>query len=94
MHVLRYLSLASALILLLIVPAHAEPAAEELVAEEPFIVYDVDGTVLYEEGVTEESTSEFLTKPFEKYTVVEGYLLLFFLLAFIGICWTVVRGVF
>ena len=40
------------------------------------------------------TVSEFLTKPFEEYTVTEGFLLLFLILAFCWIIWKIIKGVF
>lgn len=37
---------------------------------------------------------EFLTKPFEQYTVTEGFLLLFLILFFCVVVWKLVMGVF
>ena len=35
----------------------------------------------------------FLTKPFEQYSVTEGFLLLFLILAFCWILWKIIKGV-
>ena len=37
--------------------------------------------------------AEFLYKPFEEYTVTEGFLLLFLILAFCYVIWKIVKGV-
>ena len=37
--------------------------------------------------------AEFLSKPFEEYTVTEGFLLLFLILAFCYVIWKIVKGV-
>lgn len=38
--------------------------------------------------------NEFLYKPFEEYTVTEGFLLLFLILFFCVICWKIIEEVF
>lgn len=40
------------------------------------------------------TVSEFLTKPFEEYTVTEGFLLLFLLLGVCVFLWKIIKGVF
>ena len=42
----------------------------------------------------EADVSLFLQKPFEEYTVTEGYLLLFLVLGFCMLVWKLVKGVF
>ena len=82
-----------ALLLVLVVPAHAL---------EPITVYNADGTVLYTEDpavmastdAASTATSEFLTKPFEQYSVTEGFLLLFLILAFCWVVWKIIKEVF
>lgn len=87
---MRYVSLALSvlvLILALIVPAHASYSEDP-----PVTVYDENGNVVYSNEI--EPQSEFLYKSFEEYTVTEGYLLLFLILAFCALLWRIVRGVF
>ena len=87
---MRYVSLMLSVIVLaltLIVPAHA--AAPE--ADPPVTVYDEQGNVVYSNEL--ETQSEFLYKAFEEYTVTEGFLLLFLILAFCILIWHFVRGV-
>lgn len=68
------------------------------------VIYHDDGTG---DGVTqlqtpEEKTDEtykvdadvFLHKPFEKYSVTEGFLLLFLILGFCLVIWKMIKGVF
>ena len=38
--------------------------------------------------------NEFLYKPFEQYTVTEGFLLLFLILGICVICWNIIKEVF
>jgi len=88
---MRYISLfllVAALSLLLITPAHA--AAPEL--DPPTTVYDEAGNIVYSNEL--DTPSEFLYKDFEQYTVTEGFLLLFLILAFCILIWRFVRGVF
>ena len=40
----------------------------------------------------EETSSLFLTKPFESYTVTEGFCLLFLLLGFCWCVWKIIKG--
>ena len=87
---MRYISLALSvfvLILALVVPAHASYSEDP-----PVTVYDENGDVVYSNEI--EPLSEFLYKPFEEYTVTEGFLLLFLVLAFCALLWRIVRGVF
>ena len=61
---------------LFLLPALTVPAFAET-------VYNADGTVRYTDGAASAVSgvvSEFLTKPFEQYSVTEGFLLLFLLL--------------
>jgi len=88
---MRYVSLMFSVIVLaltLVVPPHA--AAPE--ADPPVTVYDEQGNVVYSNEL--ETQSEFLYKDFEQYTVTEGFLLLFLILAFCILIWRFVRGVF
>ena len=71
-------------------------------------IYNSDGTIRYtndpallagETPVTLPYTASqddnlFLTKPFDEYTVTEGFLLLFLVLAFCWILWKIIKGVF
>lgn len=59
-------------------------------------VLDSDGSVRYTDDVATEGgvISEFLTKPFEEYTVTEGFLLLFLLLDVCVFLWKIIKGVF
>lgn len=75
------------LILSLIVPAHAA----SLEVDPPVTVYDQEGNIVYSNEI--ETPSEFLYKEFEEYTVTEGFLLLFLILAFCALLWNVVKGV-
>lgn len=86
---MRYISLTISvfvLILALIVPAHA--SYEE---DPPVTVYDESGNIVYSNEI--ETQSEFLYKAFEEYTVTEGFLLLFLILAFCALLWRIARGV-
>lgn len=38
--------------------------------------------------------NEFLTKPFEQYSVTEGFSLLFLILAFCWVVWRIIKEVF
>lgn len=87
---MRYLTFfftLCALILALIVPVHATSMEDP-----PVTVYDESGNVIYTNET--ETQAEFLYKPFEDYTVMEGFLLLFLILGFCCILWVIVRGVF
>lgn len=87
---MRYISLSLTVLLLvfmLVVPAHATSHVED----PPVTVYDEQGNVVYSNEI--ETQSEFLYKAFEKYTVTEGFLLLFLILAFCALLWRIVRGV-
>lgn len=87
---MRYVSLILSLVVLtlaLVVPAHA--AAPEV--DPPVTVYDEQGNVVYSNEL--ETQSEFLYKSLEEYTVTEGFLLLFLILAFCSLNWRIVRGV-
>ena len=71
--------------------------------EDGNIIYQDDGTVTadpaaevpaaeqLEESITE--TGQFLTKPFEEYSVTEGFLLLFLILGFCLVIWKMIKGV-
>lgn len=86
---MRYVSLALSvfvLVLVLIVPAHASYSEDP-----PVTVYDENGDILYSNEI--EPQSEFLYKSFEEYTVTEGFLLLFLILAFCALLFRIVRGV-
>ena len=62
-------------------------------------VYNSDGTIRYTDesttvpGAVTTAASEFLTKPFEEYSVTEGFLLLFLILAFCWIVWKIIKEV-
>ena len=74
---------------------------------DPITVRDSAGNVIYQDdgaGTSEtellpdlyqlnEDTSLFLAKPFEEYTVTEGFLLLFLVLGFCLVVWKIVKGV-
>lgn len=88
---MRYISLVLSVLVLvmsLIVPAHAMSYEED----PPVTVYDEAGNVIYSSEL--ETQSEFLYKPFEEYTVTEGFLLLFLILGICLLLWNIVRGVF
>lgn len=51
-----------------------------------------DGTIVIDTSALD--GSEFLSKPFNSYTAVEGFLLLFLLLFFCLGCWLVIRRCF
>ena len=89
---LKYLSLlmtVCALLTMCILPAHAI-SPEEM---EPFTVYDEEGNVIHSDAAAPEETSSlFLTKPFESYTVTEGFCLLFLLLGFCWCVWKIIKG--
>ena len=72
-------------------------------------IYDTDGSILYTDDpallnggdispatlpYTVDSAELFLTKPFDTYTVTEGFLLLGLVLGFILLIWKLVKGVF
>lgn len=84
---MKYLSLTLTLLVLLWtlpLTAYAQPL-------EPLTVYDETGEVIYTEDASD--TSLFLQKPFQEYTVTEGFLLLFLLLAFCWAIWKIIKGV-
>lgn len=84
---MKYLSLTLALLVLLWtlpLTAYAQPL-------EPLTVYDETGEVVYAEDTSD--TSLFLQKPFQEYTVTEGFLLLFLILAFCWAIWKIIKGV-
>ena len=89
---MKYLSLlmtVCALLTMCILPAHAI-SPEEM---EPFTVYDEEGNVIHSDAAAPEETSSlFLTKPFESYTVTEGFCLLFLLLGFCWCVWKIIKG--
>lgn len=62
-------------------------------------VFNSDGSLRYSDDPSVTATvngavSEFLTKPFEEYTVTEGFLLLFLLLGVCVFLWKIIKGVF
>ena len=67
-----------------------EEPEEEETPTVPTTIYDTDGSILY----TNDPALLFLQKPFEEYTVTEGYLLLFLVLGFCMLVWKLVKGVF
>lgn len=78
------------LLFLFLLPALAVPAFA-------VTVYNADGTVRYTDDAASAvsgAVSEFLTKPFEQYTVTEGFLLLFLLLGVCVFLWKIIKGVF
>lgn len=89
---MKYLSLlmtVCALLTMCILPVHAI-SPEEM---EPFTVYDEEGDVIHSDAAAPEETSSlFLTKPFESYTVTEGFCLLFLLLGFCWCVWKIIKG--
>lgn len=89
---MKYLSLlmtVCALLTMCILPAHAI-SPEEM---EPFTVYDEEGNVIHSDAAAPEETSSlFLTKPFESYTVTEGFCLLSLLLGFCWCVWKIIKG--
>ncbi len=89
---MRYFSLILSVVVLalaLVVPAHATAPYEE---DPPVTIYDEQGNVVYSNEI--ETQSEFLYKSFEEYTVTEGFLLLFLILAFCALLFYIVRGLF
>ena len=75
---------------LFLLPALTVPAFAET-------VYNADGTVRYTDGAASAVSgvvSEFLIKPFEQYSVTEGFLLLFLLLGRCVFLWKIIKGVF
>lgn len=88
---MRHISLVLSLVVLvlaLVVPAHAAAPEED----PPVTIYDEQGNIIYSNEIMLQS--EFLYKPFQEYTVVEGFLLLFLVVGFGVLIWHVVRGVF
>ena len=88
---MRYVALTMSffvLVMALVVPAHAKSYEED----PPVTIYDEYGNVIFDSEA--ETQSEFLYKPFDEYTVTEGFLLLFLILAFCALAWRIVRGVF
>ena len=89
-------------------PEDEEPE-EDTTARPPTTIYDTDGSILYTDDpallnggnispatlpYTVDSAELFLTKPFDTYTVTEGFLLLGLVLGFILLLWKLVKGVF
>ncbi len=88
--------------------ADEEPEADTT-TRPPTTIYDTDGSILYTDDpallnggdispttlpYTVDSAELFLTKPFDTYTVTEGFLLLGLVLGFILLLWKLVKGVF
>ena len=86
-----------------------EEPEDDTTARPPTTIYDTDGSVLYTDDpalldgddiapatlpYTVDSAELFLTKPFDTYTVTEGFLLLGLVLGFILLLWKLVKGVF
>ena len=86
-----------------------EEPEDDTTARPPTTIYDTDGSILYTDGpalldgddiapatlpYTVDSAELFLTKPFDTYTVTEGFLLLGLVLGFILLLWKLVKGVF
>lgn len=74
---------------------HVHPSGHAISPEEmePFTVYDEEGNVIHSDAAApEETLSPFLTKPFESYTVTEGFCLLFLLLGFCWCVWKIIKG--
>lgn len=86
-----------------------EEPEDDTTARPPTTIYDTDGSVLYTDDpalldgddiapatlpYTVDSSELFLTKPFDTYTVTEGFLLLGLVLGFILLLWKLVKGVF
>lgn len=86
-----------------------EEPEDDTTARPPTTIYDTDGSVLYTDDpalldgddiapatlpYTVDSAELFLTKPFDAYTVTEGFLLLGLVLGFILLLWKLVKGVF
>ena len=69
-------------------------------------IYNSDGTIRYTDdpalladpslfaAADETDGSLFLSKSFDEYTVTEGFLLLFLVLAFCWLVWKIIKGVF
>ena len=86
-----------------------EELENDTTARPPTTIYDTDGSILYTDDpalldgddispvtlpYTVDSAELFLTKPFDTYTVTEGFLLLGLVLGFILLIWKLVKGVF
>ena len=86
-----------------------EEPEDDTTTRPPTTIYDTDGSILYTDDpallnggdispatlpYTVDSAELFLTKPFDKYTVTEGMLLLFLVLGFMLMLWHFVKGVF
>jgi len=86
-----------------------EEPEDDTTARPPTTIYDTDGSILYTDDpalldgddiapatlpYTVDSAELFLTKPFDTYTVTEGFLLLGLVLGFILLLWKLVKGVF
>ena len=62
-------------------------------------IYNADGTLRYSDDpsiiyTVSEDTGEFLSKPFESYSVTEGFLLLFLIGGFCWALWKIIKEVF
>ena len=86
-----------------------EEPEDDTTTRPPTTIYDTDGSILYTDDpallngdditpatlpYTVDSAELFLTKPFDTYTVTEGFLLLGLVLGFILLLWKLVKGVF
>lgn len=86
-----------------------EEPEDDTTVRPPTTIYDTDGSILYTDDpalldgddislatlpYTVDSAELFLTKPFDTYTVTEGFLLLGLVLGFILLLWKLVKGVF
>lgn len=86
-----------------------EEPEDDTTARSSTTIYDTDGSILYTDDpalldgddiapvtlpYTVDSAELFLTKPFDTYTVTEGFLLLGLVLGFILLLWKLVKGVF
>ena len=86
-----------------------EEPEDDTTTRPPTTTYDTDGSILYTDDpallnggdispatlpYTVDSAELFLTKPFDTYTVTEGFLLLGLVLGFILLLWKLVKGVF
>mgnify|MGYP004607969595 CR=1 FL=1 len=84
-----------------------EEPEDDTTARPPTTIYDTDGSILYTDDPAladqiktitlpqeETDTGLFLSKPFDEYTVTEGFLLLFLILGFCWALWKIIKGVF
>ena len=84
-----------------------EEPEDDTTTRPPTTIYDTDGSILYTDdpaladqikttALPQEETDPglFFSKPFDTYTVTEGFLLLGLVLGFILLLWKLVKGVF